>query len=291
MGDAQSARVAPPAPPSVCGTGTEASAGAATGEASTSSWTHSRPSPEAEAENKPSMALSTEHGRRYSQMALERKATVMLAAQQHPQVIQRRARAQGCSAAFAKVANALIGSKKPSVALPKGHGALTAAEQLKDPTFVDEVYEMMQEDSVVEVFSRFDTDASGTVDATEISTLIAIFAPNCASGDASDLIRELDINRDGVIDLWEFCVQMQLQKLKRSRDDAVQEVDMAFTLFATAEDGTVSSEELRRIFMLPSGGTALSSSEFDELLLDLGIRDGGRVSLQKLRQHPCFQVM
>ena len=60
--------------------------------------------------------------------------------------------------------------------------------------------------------------------------------------DLDTILDELDINKDGGIDLWEFCVYLQRTRERRKIDDSNYELDQAFELFDTGEEGLFGSE-------------------------------------------------
>ena len=66
--------------------------------------------------------------------------------------------------------------------------------------------------SVVDTFCIFDADGSGSIDAKELEGLVQMLVPNPTPGLVKDMMRELDSNSDGEIDLWEFCVHMQVRR-------------------------------------------------------------------------------
>lgn len=168
--------------------------------------------------------------------------------------------------------------------------AQTIEEKLKDPEFLQRVVKMMNDRNTCEVFGRFDTDGSGSVSVEELAELVALLQPHNTKHDIERMMGQLDMNHDGVVDLWEFCVYLTLERERTSAEDAAYEVDLAFQLFDTDQAGRVSSDELRRWFTLVATGTALTDDEFDDMLRDLGIREGGSIALEQLRKHPSFST-
>tara|TARA_B100000780_G_scaffold90251_1_gene62347 strand:+ start:226 stop:438 length:213 start_codon:yes stop_codon:yes gene_type:complete len=54
--------------------------------------------------------------------------------------------------------------------------------------------------------------------------------------DLETMLVELDINGDGGVDLWEFCVYLQKGRDTRAEDESNWELDQAFQLFGPDED-------------------------------------------------------
>jgi len=258
-------------------------------------------SSEADDEGAPSLA-GTKYDR-YSRIALERSEYYM---DQHAKEEEkRRSMANGEEPQAARPSTRWgkavrrIGFAMPKVSLNFGPRmtagmrgqAQTVEEKLKDPDFIKGVVKMMNDRNTCEVFSRFDSDGSGQISAEELGDLLALLEPGMsAKHDIERMMAQLDMNKDGVVDLWEFCVHMRLERERMSAEDAAYEVDLAFQLFCVDEQGRVSAEELRRWFTLQSTGSGLSEDEFREMLTDLGIREGGSIALTALRAHPSFSA-
>ena len=146
--------------------------------------------------------------------------------------------------------------------------------------------------------------------AQELKGLVEMLVPNPLPTLVAEMIAELDINRDGEVDLWEFCVHMQKRaegitltdleqevcrrspetrmrpnatECGRMRPNATEcdrnvlsphrvQVDMAFKLFSADAAGHASEEELRRVMTNAGTGVGLSAGEFEDLLNDLSNR-------------------
>jgi Ca2+-binding EF-hand superfamily protein len=109
-----------------------------------------------------------------------------------------------------------------------------------------------------------------------------------------DFLAGLDINNDGEIDLWEFCVHLQKCAMGTSRADLEAELDAAFELFDADANGQIGLDEISRVMRLPNSGQELTAVEVQELIGDLGkesaakLNAGGKVDLSALRGHPCY---
>jgi len=161
--------------------------------------------------------------------------------------------------------------------------------RLKEPDFIRAVVALMREEKVCNMFALFDEDGSGSIDSMELEKLVTMVNPHQPKGELTDLCRKLDLNGDGTVDMWEFCVQLQLRREKLSEAEGKLEVDIAFDrVFTPDAQGFISTQELRRVFTLESAGLALNEAEFDEMLADIGVREGGQILLEDLRKHPSF---
>ena len=60
--------------------------------------------------------------------------------------------------------------------------------------------------------------------------------PSFRQTDLETMLVELDINSDGGVDLWEFCVYLQKGRDARAEDESNWELDQAFQLFSPDED-------------------------------------------------------
>jgi len=166
---------------------------------------------------------------------------------------------------------------------------------LEDPEFLQRVVRLMSDEHMVDTFAIFDADGSGSISSTELEGLVKMLVPNPSPHIVQEMVRELDMNSDGEIDLWEFCVHMQKRSEGLTRIDLESELDAAFGLFERDANGDIGERELRRLLMDTSTSAALREDELQAMLDDLAsrgldVRGGRRISLRSLRQHPCYQV-
>merc|ERR1712216_185409 len=141
----------------------------------------------------------------------------------------------------------------------------------------------------------FDVDGSGTIDSKELEGLIQMIIPNPHPMLVQEMVTELDTNKDGEVDLWEFCVHMQKRTEGITTSDLKMELDAAFQLIQEDADGNVDEAEIKRMMQDPHTGAALTDAELNEFLDDLetrgmGVRGGKKISLRALRLHPCYQA-
>ena len=153
----------------------------------------------------------------------------------------------------------------------------------------------MNDPRMVDTFALFDADASGTIDAKELEGLVQMLVPNPHPALVREMQRELDVNGDGEVDLWEFCAHMQKRSDGLTNDDLEMELDEAFQLFQTDDKGLIDEAELRRLLCDPCRGTPLDEEEVQAMLNELArfglnLRGGAKVPLRELRRHPIYTV-
>jgi Ca2+-binding EF-hand superfamily protein len=168
-------------------------------------------------------------------------------------------------------------------------------DPLDDPKFIEDVVRLMSDEKVIAAFARVDRSGTGRIDnKDELEWLAKMCLPNPQPLAVTDFLRGLDIDGDGEIDLWEFCVHLQKCAMGTSRADMEAEVDAAFELFSPDGNNQVDLAEICRVMQMPNSGQELSEKEIRLLIADLGsgvaetLNAGGKVDLSALRGHPCY---
>ena len=162
--------------------------------------------------------------------------------------------------------------------------------------FLKRVQKLMQHERVVETFSIFDVDGSGSIDAKELRPVVEMVMPNHDQVVLDEMVASLDINKDGEVDLWEFCVAIQKRTEGISEADMKMEMDEAFNLFNSSEfgglgDGSVGEEQIRRIMQCAAGTRKqLTDDELESMLVELdksnlSVRNGATIKLVR-----CFPI-
>jgi calmodulin len=94
-----------------------------------------------------------------------------------------------------------------------------------------------------EVFSMFDKDGDGTIDATELGTVMQSLGVNATAAELDEMITEVDKDGSGTIDFGEFCALML------SKSEGIDEEDEIKTVFRILDkdgDGLINLEDLRQ---------------------------------------------
>jgi len=164
---------------------------------------------------------------------------------------------------------------------------------MEDLEFLRRVFRLMNDERIIDTFAIFDADGSGAIDSKELGGLIQMIVPNPHPQMVAEMVRDLDANKDGEIDLWEFCVHMQKRSEGLTRSELDMEMDAAFDLFKADENQMIDEAELRRIMQDKHTGAALTEQEYGEFVRDLEMHglsfaNGAKITLQQLRSHPCY---
>ena len=124
-----------------------------------------------------------------------------------------------------------------------------------------------------EAFSLFDKDGDGTIDASELGTVMRSLGQNPTESELTDMINEIDIDHSGTIDFEEFKTMMIAKDENRSPEDDLKE---AFKVFDKDNNGFISAKELKEV--MTSLGENLTDEELSEMIKEADIDGDGEVN-------------
>ncbi|KAL4940770.1 hypothetical protein BDV06DRAFT_213222 [Aspergillus oleicola] len=127
-----------------------------------------------------------------------------------------------------------------------------------------------------EVFSVFDKDGNGDIDAHELGEVMRSLGQAPTEEELQDIIDELDVDRTGTIDFNEFLILMS-RKAKESDPEA--ELRAAFAVLDQDKSGTISADELRRV--LTSIGDNVSDADVEEMLKLADVNGDGTIDYEE----------
>ncbi|KAL4955329.1 hypothetical protein BDW69DRAFT_160822 [Aspergillus filifer] len=131
-------------------------------------------------------------------------------------------------------------------------------------------------DQFREVFSVFDKDQNGDIDAQELGEVMRSLGQAPTDAELQDIIDELDVDRTGTIDFEEFLILMS----RKVRDaDPEAELRSAFAVFDQDKNGTISADELRRV--LTSIGDNVSDADVEEMLKLADVNGDGTIDYEE----------
>ncbi|EEF29107.1 probable calcium-binding protein CML41 [Ricinus communis] len=101
-----------------------------------------------------------------------------------------------------------------------------------------------QEDELKQVFSYFDTDGDGKISALELRAYFGSVGEYMSHEDAESVIKELDVDGDGLLDFSDF-----LKLMKRgAANDEEEDLKKAFEMFELKKgDGCITPRGLQRM--------------------------------------------
>ena len=101
---------------------------------------------------------------------------------------------------------------------------------------------LRQDPQTIETFARFDEDSSGFISTEELEKVIMMLDVAPTKGDVATMIESMDLNKDGSVDFYEFCVHMQHLRDQRSASDVEYALDQAFALFHVDDENRVDEQ-------------------------------------------------
>ncbi|KAI3743895.1 hypothetical protein L1987_56962 [Smallanthus sonchifolius] len=105
-----------------------------------------------------------------------------------------------------------------------------------------------------QVFNFFDIDGDGKISQTELSNVLLTFGQqkSTATIEAQGILKEVDFNGDGFIDLDEFMSIMDSSKpvfAGSKEDNGDDDLKNAFLVFDSDKNGLISAKELQRVLI------------------------------------------
>lgn len=126
-----------------------------------------------------------------------------------------------------------------------------------------------------DAFNLFDTDHSGSISATELSTVMKSLGLKPNETDVLDLMNEIDQDGNNEIDFDEF---LSLMARQAGVKDSEQEIIEAFKVFDKNGDGHISKSELQNV--LQSIGEKLTQEELDTMFDEVS-NGKGEISIEQ----------
>ena len=139
--------------------------------------------------------------------------------------------------------------------------------------------ENLSEERITEfkaAFELFDRYRDGAINNKELGTIMRNLGQNPSEEELSEMIKEIDLDGNGVIDFNEF---LYLMVKKMNTNDTEEELLETFKIFDRDGDGFVSSHELRNV--LASLGQETTPEEIEEMIKEADIDGDGQVDYQE----------
>lgn len=114
-----------------------------------------------------------------------------------------------------------------------------------------------------ECFSLFDADASGTVDTSELGTVMKSLGQKMSDEDLAHMIEEVDVDGSGTVDFAEFLGMMALQMKDHDSEVVLQ---ATFNLLDAKDEGRIRKTNLK--YVLAHLCDKMSAQEIETLVDD-----------------------
>ena len=122
----------------------------------------------------------------------------------------------------------------------------------------------------------FDKDKDGAITARELGNMMRSIGQNPTDEEVMAMIKEVDLNSDGKIELDEFMTLMARNSPDTQTED---EVINAFRVFDKEGNGLIATAELKHIMM--TIGDKMTEAEADEMIHEADIDDDGVINYEE----------
>lgn len=127
-----------------------------------------------------------------------------------------------------------------------------------------------------EAFSLLDKDGDGTINTKELGILMRSLGQNPTEQELEEIIREIDMDGNGIIDFMEFLHLMD-QRMKGIDTEA--ELREMFKVFDMDGNGFISAEEFKWTMM--NLGQQLTEEEVEEIIKASDLKGDGHIDLEE----------
>eukprot|EP00794_Sanderia_malayensis_P017723 gene17723-19495_t len=134
-----------------------------------------------------------------------------------------------------------------------------------------------QRQELTRAFTLFDYDKDGVISISDMKIVLKSLGHKFKDRELEDLIKKIDRNGNGRIELNEFLERMGAKEEHRIALE--EEIRVAFEFFDLDGDGYISVNELRQV----SGelGEVLTEEEIDEMIREADMDGDGQVDYQE----------
>ena len=122
----------------------------------------------------------------------------------------------------------------------------------------------------------FNKDKDGAITARELGNMMRSIGQNPTDEEVNAMIKEVDLNSDGKIELDEFITLMSRNSPDTQTED---EVINAFRVFDKEGNGLIATAELKHIMM--TIGDKMTEAEADEMIHEVDIDDDGVINYEE----------
>lgn len=152
-------------------------------------------------------------------------------------------------------------------------------------TLAIEVTQNERRQLMEQVFDMFDKNHDGTVDPSEVKSLLIALGREAKTEDVDKFLDIVDTNKNGMIEKDEFMRAME--ECYSIPKDKVADVVNAFKIFDSDEDGIITMKEMKNILLKYAG--EFKEEEVEELFKMIDTDANGKISYAEFADIWKFQ--
>lgn len=132
-----------------------------------------------------------------------------------------------------------------------------------------------------DVFSMFDKDGDGTIDAEELHTVMRSLGQDPSEAEIKQLIETVDLDKNGTIEFEEFCTMIAD---RQQRIDPEEELHSIFGVIDKDGDGFISMEDLAETVKNINWGNDAPPSARDMQQMLFLLNPDGKLTVNDLKK-------
>ncbi|CAL5354767.1 unnamed protein product [Camellia sinensis] len=134
------------------------------------------------------------------------------------------------------------------------------------------------EEELKQVFNKFDVNGDGKISSSELGSILSSLGYSATDDELQTMIREVDSDGDGVIDLDEF---IELNTKDIDSNEVLENLKEAFSVFDIDKNGSISADELQNV--LSSIGEDCSIAECKKMIAGVDCDGDGMINFEEFK--------
>ncbi|XP_024009245.1 calcium-binding protein CML24 [Eutrema salsugineum] len=136
-------------------------------------------------------------------------------------------------------------------------------------------------EDIRKVFQRFDKNGDGKISIDELKDVIRALSPTASPEETKSMMKELDLDGNGFIDMDEFVALFQIGDGNSNGNDA-QDLKAAFDLYDLDGNGWISAKELQSV--MNNLGEKCSIQDCKKMISSVDVDGDGCVNFEEFKK-------